>query len=163
MGAGLAQVTQIRSLNDIMAPACQPAVESSFTLQSPTTQAARILASSLSRMMQGDTLQVPRARRGVQPAHPTRGATESSQGGAALSCSSTWEKARRGLCMLVCAAEQRPALPPSGRGGHREASRARRLGGCQVPGRPSSRNPLGRRVRDPLLAAIPIPPAMHSP
>lgn len=43
-------------------------------------------------------------------------------------------KARRGLCIPVCAAEQWPALPPSGRGGHREASRARRLGGCQVPG-----------------------------
>lgn len=118
-----------------MAPACQPAVESSFTLQSLTTQAARILAPSLSRVVQGDTLQVLRARRGVQPAHPTRGATESSQGGAALSSSSAKEKARRCLCIPVCAAEQRPALPPSGRGEHREASRARRLGGCQVPGR----------------------------
>lgn len=104
-------------------------------LQSPTTQAARILASSLSRVVQGDTLQVPRARRGVQPAHPKRGATGSSRGGAALSSSSAREKARRGLCIPVCAAEQQPALPPSGIGGHREASRARRLGGCQVPGR----------------------------
>lgn len=116
-----------------MTPACQPAIKSSFTLQSPTTQAARILASSLSRVMQRDTLQVPRARRGVQPAHPTRGATESSQGGAALYCSSAWEE-RRGV-VSVFLAEQRPALPPSGRGGHREASRARRLGGCHVPGR----------------------------
>lgn len=116
-----------------MTPACQPAIESSFTLQWPTTQAARILASSLSRVMQRDTLQVPRARRGVQPAHPKRGATESSQGGAALYCSSAWEE-RRGV-VSVFLAEQRPALPPSGRGGHREASRARRLGGCHVPGR----------------------------
>lgn len=79
-----------------MTAARQPAVESSFTLQSPTTQAARILASSLSRVMQRDTLQVPRARGGVQPAHPTRGAPESSQGGAALYCSSAWEE-RRGV------------------------------------------------------------------
>lgn len=106
-----------------------------FILQSLTTQAARILGSSLSRVVQGDTLQVPRARRGVQPAHLTRGATESSRGGAALSSSSSREEARRGLCIPVCAAEQRAALPPSGRGGHREASRARRPGGCQVPGR----------------------------
>lgn len=87
--------------------------------------------------MQRDTLQVPRARRGVQPAHPTRGATESSQGGAALYCSSAWEE-RRGV-VSVFLAEQRPALPPSGRGGHREASRARRLGGCHVPGRRTPR------------------------
>lgn len=117
------------SPNDTATPACQAGVGSSTALQLPKTQAALILPSSLSRVIQEDVRQGRRAESGVQVT-PTCGATESVQG-AALSRSSGWDKrARHGI--PVCAAEQRTALPPSGRGRNRGASSMRLWGGCQA-------------------------------
>lgn len=78
MGSGLARVTQFRLVLKIQRP-LHVRLESSTVRQSPKHQAARILASSLSRVIQEDVRQGRRAGRGVEPAHP-RARLESVQG-----------------------------------------------------------------------------------